>query len=141
MSISISRYYNFAIYYIAISLYNINIWRYRDIAILYRDIDQSLIQSYACMHAYIFTCRQMTLTKKIVSRIRDSRAGSPYRRKLRYPKFNFILFPLLPIFSIIWVSIFCVCHSKFDWNQFFTKNFIIWQRGNLCKVRPFCTEM
>ncbi len=91
-------YCDIAKYYIAISRY---------IILQYR----SITNPKSCMHAYIFTCRQMTLTKKIVSRIRNSRAGNPYRRKLRYPKFNFILFPLFPIFSLFWVSQFCACHS------------------------------
>jgi len=94
---------------------------------IYRDIDQSLIQGHAWMLKHS-TCRQKILVKKNVSRIRDSPTGIPYRRKLRYPKFNFILFPLLPIFSIMWASRFCACHSKFDWTQFFPKNFIIWQK-------------
>jgi len=145
------------LYYIEISLYisQYIILRYRDIlycdiAIYYIAISRYIILRYrsitnpkSCMHAYIFTCRQMTLTKKIVSRIRNSRAGSPYRRKLRYPKFNFILFPFFPIFSLFWVSQFCACHSEFDWNQFFTKNFIIWQESHtlqklhLCVKRPY----
>jgi hypothetical protein len=86
------------------------------------------------------TCRQKILVKKNVSRIRDSPTGIPYRRKLRYPKFNFILFPPLTIFSIIWVSRFCVCHSKFDWNQFFTKNFIIWQESHTLHKLHLCAK-
>ena len=90
--------------------------------------------------AWFFSSCQMILVKKIVSRIRDSRAGSPYRRKLRYPKFNFILFPLFPIFSILWVSRFCACHSKFDWNQYFTKNFIIWQESHTLQKLHLCVK-